>query len=181
MFLLRCFNTNPMIFFTLGLLFSSLASSFSQLFSASETFCVRITYSYGDKAVDDATDDDTLHAFVLHTQQAAASSLATAAVAASGSTATATSLASQANNELVPALNPSSISMSVTTVSPCMRLLRSSDLKRCLRFVATEANLWAAAQVSKAWRKAAADPRLWRITGRPEAPLILRPKNKSKA
>jgi hypothetical protein len=60
-------------------------------------------------------------------------------------------------------------------------LLRPSDLKRCLRFLACEPDLWAAAAVAKGWRKAAADPRLWRAVGRPDAPPALRAKAKPKA
>lgn len=140
--------------------------------------------------MDDAADDDTIHAFVLHSQ-GPASTMAPAAAARprtaggsadAGAAAGATAAAPKAG-KAVAALALSSTSTSTSGPglgSPCSRLLRPSDLKRCLRFLC-ESDLWAAAAAAKGMRKAAADPRLWRAVGRLEVPPALRAKAKPKA
>lgn len=107
---------------------------------------------YGDRAADDATDDDTLHQFLLHTQRKERE------ITSSRILRKESSLSS-----FVDQTNKGAASMLVEDLfvnGEYASRMRSSNLKRCLRYL-KEQELTNAAFVCVHWRDAAADSRLW--------------------
>ena len=152
------------------------------------------TNRYGDGPADDAPDDDTLHAFVLHAQRTATAAAQAAlpppmAAPAAGTAGEAEAAAAPARpggvgEGRVAALGKKGSCRSKTAPPPRSSSSSSSlpavpwppSLRRCLRFADPETLAAVAPAVCRRWAKSSADPRLRRAvlgakgagTGKPE-------------
>lgn len=110
---------------------------------------------YGDRACDDATDDDTLHHFLLHSQGNKNNKGNSTVDASSGET-------SVVSVGTLTGMLKKETSLSLEGQS--YHNMRSSNLKRCLRYLRRQ-ELMCAALACIHWRDAASDSRLWKPFG----------------
>jgi hypothetical protein len=124
---------------------------------------------YGDRAADDATDDDTLHQFLLHSQRKASGGSTTSALRDSNinsrpGSGSALSSGGALTRSLKKEVSLGSVigEKVASSISGGGGLMRSSNLKRCLRYLRKQ-ELICAALTCTHWRDAAADSRLWLV------------------
>lgn len=118
-----------------------------------------IANRYGDMAVDDATDDDTIHQFLLHSNKLKALT--------PDCTPRGSPVSDGMNNRsstMVTSIGclkqEASLSVIDKTKISFASQMRSSNLKRCLRYLRKQ-ELISAALTCMHWRDAASDSRLW--------------------
>jgi hypothetical protein len=125
---------------------------------------------YGDRAADDATDDDTLHQFLLHSQRKASGVSTTSAIRDSNSNSRPGSGSALSSGGALTRSLKKEVSLGsvigeekvASSISGGGGLMRSSNLKRCLRYLRKQ-ELICAALTCTHWRDAAADSRLWLV------------------
>lgn len=117
---------------------------------------------YGDRAADDATDDDTIHQFLLHSQQQMKENTTTSL---SSNLPISKTLSSSKSSSSLTVKGPTSTStMTQLGQNEYASRMRASNLKRCLRYL-RKAELGRAAMTCSHWKDAALDSRLWKPFG----------------